>query len=158
MVDIDEVKAYLFNEYEFAKKNREHYLANDNEVDADYETAKMDTLWEALAFVHEVSTHEMEEVYDKHKNPVYDFDPQSNKFPIVLGQTVELAEDVLYSPLADAILNFDKTRDELIQEGFKVIPDGKTHDLYIPKGIVMTFTECDTVHGGVAYLQTQNEI
>ena len=150
MVDIDEVKAYLFNEFELAKKNREHYLANDDEVDADYEAAKMDTLWDALAFVHEVSTHEMEEVYNQHKNPVYDFDPQSkyNEFPIIVGQIVELTEDVLYSPLTDAILNFDKTKEELIEEGFKVVPDGKDNNLYIPKGTVMTFTECDAVHGG----------
>lgn len=137
MMDIDEVKAYLVNEYEAAKKRKEHYDKNDDQVDSDWEAGHMEALWSALAFVYEVSVVEMEKVYEEILHPVVEFDPGESpyKWPIVPGNKVELQTDIYYNDVEDWMLDNECGKEAILAEGFLI----KDDEVVIPKGTIMTF-------------------
>lgn len=136
MMDLDEVKNYLFNEYKLCSYRKSRFERNDNEVDSTYETGRCDALWEIMKFIHQVDSKKMEEIYDKYFDPYYRFDPGQNvEYPLYKGRRVELLEDVVYEPIEDAIINLGEDEDDLLAEGFK----NKDGYLIIPAGTIMTY-------------------
>lgn len=136
-VDIIDMKEYLINEYRFATKRKEQFDKNDDEVDSNYESGKMEALWDAMSFLFGVNIHEMEKIYDEEINPTYDFDPGEDpvKWPIVPGSKVELQTDIYYDDVEDWMLNNECGKEAILAEGFLI----KDKEVVIPKGTVMTF-------------------
>ena len=146
MMDLDEVKRYLFNEYKVYSHRKEHFDRNDNEIDSTYESGRMDVVWSTLCFIYQVDSKEMEKIYEEHFNPCFVFDPSAgyeNEDVLLKGRFVELLEDVNYCPLEDAILDWEESEESLLDDGFK-IEDG---DVIIPKGTIMKYMGTGTTPG-----------
>ena len=137
-MDLDEVKNYLFTEYKLCSRRKDHFDRNDDEVDSTYESGRCEAIWNALCFVYQVDSDDMEKIYEEHFNPCFEFDPckgSEEDEELIKGRFVELLDDIDYCPLGDAILNWEESEESLIDDGFK-IEDG---EVIIPKGTIMKY-------------------
>ena len=120
----------LRNDYVLHYKNRQHYLANDNEFDANWEGAVCDYIFDKLKEITGGSDTDVADKLDEKIEGVIEFDP--NDIPrITVGSKWYAAQDILYCPIDD--LFFDLKGDE---DWLEIDSKG---DVYIVKGTLMIY-------------------
>lgn len=146
MVDLEELKTKMIEDYRRLWGNKHRFELNDDEVDVNDCISKMEYIFETLMFITGESREVVGATLASHINYVIEFEPDGdpqywdlNKFDYV-----EVVEDILYSPLKDFCYNNNTTESQLKREGFIICPyDNGTMYVIIPKGTVMRFNGAD---------------
>lgn len=136
---VDEVIKYLKDDYCRHYRNREKFLVNDNEVDADYESAQCDYIINLLKTLTEKSLNDIAEDLDELLEGVFIFDPQERVELLrqYEGKSFYAAQDILYCFSNDLSGLFDEDDiDYLLKEVLSI--NEYTGEVYIPKGTKMT--------------------
>jgi len=140
MVDVEEIKTKLVQDYRRLWINKHKFELNDDEVDVEDCVSQMGYIVEMLMFITGWSRTAVGESLASHLNYVFEFDPQAkaeawdlNKF-----DCVELKQDIWYNDLVTAMEDWETTEDLLIRDGFKIVED-KSKWVVIPEGTVMIF-------------------
>lgn len=142
MIDLEEVKTKLVQDYRQLWINKHRFELNDDEVDMEDCNSKMSYIVELLMFISGWSREAVGESLASHINYIIDFDPEGNpkEWDLNKFDYVELQEDVLYEPLSDFGFNHNTNKSQLEREGFKIVPyDNGTLWVIIPKGTIMRF-------------------
>ena len=134
-VELFEVKEKLLQDYKFLNKNRIHFLKNDDEIDADECSHKMDYITEMLRFITGKEGEDLSQEIEAFVEGYELFDPENEEVPMTKGTIIELGEDLEYGDAEDLIDSQDclQSEQDFIKEGF-TITKGK---LIIPKGTIM---------------------
>ena len=133
--DHDDIVEHLLNDYCIHYNKRDKYLKNDNEVDADYEGAQCDYIFDLLVTITEGSPTDVADRIDDRLEGVFEFDPE---MPVAsINKDYYSAQDILYSDYESFRSMFsDEDADFLLKEVMYVDGD---YDVYIPKGTRMTY-------------------
>lgn len=140
MIDVEEIRTKLVQDYRRLWINKHKYELNDDEVDMEDCLSKMEYIVEMLMFITGWSREAVGESLASHINYIFEFDPSSNhkNWDLKKFDCVELQQDVWYNDLSTASEDWETTEGLLIRDGFKIIED-KSKWVIIPKGTIMIF-------------------
>ncbi len=142
MVDVEEIKTKLVQDYRQLWINKHKFELIDDEVDIEDCNSKMGYIVQMLMFITGWTREAVGESLASHLSYIITFDPQDKpkNWDLVKFDYVEVVEDTPYSYLED--FPFDGCR-SIEQEGFIIQPNSKERDgkdwVWIPKGTVMRF-------------------
>lgn len=134
----EDIVEYLINDYILHYKNYHHHQDNDNEVDATYESAKCDYIFDLLKTITGGTPTDVADMIDDKMEGCLLFNPLDNPYTYGLrvGTKVCVCQDILYSDYNSFCSMFDEDDlNFLLQEAVEVAGD----NVYIPKGTYMIF-------------------
>lgn len=139
--EYEDIIESLQNDYVLHYKNRQHYLENDNEVDADWEGAVCDYIFDKLKEITGGTPTDVADRLQDLIDGVFEFDPQSEPpYPLTIGKKYCLESDILYSDYNSFACMFDEDDlNYLLEEVVEVSGD----NVYIPKGTHMIYKGCE---------------
>ena len=140
MMDIEEIKTKLVQDYRILWINKHKFELNDDEVDMEDCLSKMSYIVEMLMFITGWSREAVGESLASHINYIIEFNPQEKPENLVLSKFdyVELEQDVWYNDLTSVLEDWETSEEFLIRDGFKIVED-KSKWVIIPKGTIMIF-------------------
>lgn len=145
----EDIVEYLVNDYCRHFKNREKYLRNDNQVDADWEAAVTDYIFSLLKTITQGSDNDVVTMLDEKLEGVFVFDPQDNPkfYKVEVNKDYFAAQDIYYCSINDLEGTFDEEDiDILAEEVLDINP--YLGEVYIPKGTRMTYLGSDPTASG----------
>ena len=137
----EDIVEYLINDYCTHFNKYHHFQDNDDEVDANWESAVCDYIFDLLQKITEGSPTDVADMIDNVLEGVFEFDPQSD--PALLkpyvGRSFYAAQDIYYCSYSDLLSTYDEDDATfLLQEVFGVDQFENEDRVYIPKGTKMT--------------------
>lgn len=136
----EDIVEYLIQDYCTHFKNYHHFQENDNEVDANWESAVCDYIFDLLQKITDGSPTDVADMIDNVLEGVIVFDPQDNPDLLkkYIGQSFYAAEDIYYSAYRDLYNSFDEVDINYLMDE---VLEMNVHDdtVYIPKGTKMTY-------------------
>ena len=141
MIDVEEIKTKLVQDYRRLWINKHKFELNDAEVDVEDCLSKMEYIVDTLIFITGWSRDQVGEALASHISYIIDFDPQTNSKTWDLSKFdyVELQEDLPYGPLVDFADDQDCTEEYLVRNGFII----ENNWVSIPAGTIMRFEGSD---------------
>lgn len=128
--------------------NYHHYQQNDNEVDANWESATLDYIFQLLQDVTEEGPTQVADRIDFVLEECFIFDPQDKlenlKQLLPVGTKVCVVKDIPYSDYDSFVSTEGEeiAKDLLSEDGIFCL-DISTGDVYIPRGTYMTYKGID---------------
>ena len=134
--EFEDIVESLQNDYVIHYNNRQHYLENDNEVDADWEGAVCDYIFDKLREITGGAPTDVADALEDKIEGIFEFDPQQIPCLLTVGKKYCLKSDILYSDYDSFAASYDgDDLDYLLNEVVEVSGD----DVYIPKGTHMIY-------------------
>lgn len=147
MIDVEEIRTKLVQDYRSLWIDKHKYEINDDEVNINNCSSKMNYIVEILMFITGWSREAAGESLASHLNYIITFNPQNKpeNWELDKFDSVELKQDIYYNDLATMLEDWETTEQNLIREGFKIVEDEsyKAKWVVIPEGTIMTFQEAD---------------
>ena len=143
MIDLEEVRTKLVQDYRQLWINKHRFELNDDEVDMEDCNSKMGYIVELLMFITGWSREAVGESLASHINYQITFDPQGDpkKWDLNKFDYVEAVENIPYCPVDD--FPFDDGTDDysLERDGFILDSDPESGEMmvWIPAGTIMRF-------------------
>lgn len=138
----------LQNDYVLHYKNHQHYLSNDNQVDADWEGAVCDYIFDKLKEITGGSDTDVADKLDEKIEGIIEFDPNDIP-PITVGSKWYAAQDICYCHKDDLYFDIEGDEDwlEIGDDGF----------VYIDKGTLMVYKGIQPGAGGWPEFEVHGE-
>ena len=139
--EYEDIIESLQNDYVLHYKNRQHYLENDNEVDADWEGAVCDYIFDKLQEITGGTPTDVADVLQDMIDGVFVFNPQDHieLLKQYIGKSFYAAQDIYYCSYFDLLGSYDEEDVSImLEEIFSVSHIDNEDMVYIPKGTKMT--------------------
>ena len=140
MIDLEEVKTKMVNDYRRLWINKHRFELNDDEVDVEDCNSKMGYIVELMMFITGWSREAVGESLASHINYQIEFDPQTDPHEWELNKFdyVEAIEDMPYCPINDFPYDGNVS---LERNGFIIKPNEEDKEdwVWIPAGTIMRF-------------------
>ena len=147
MIDLEEVKTKLVQDYRQLWINKHRFELNDDEVDVEDCNSKLGYIVELLMFITGWSREAVWESLASHINYHITFDPQDDpkKWDLNKFDYVEVVENIPYCSVDDFPFNDGTNKYSLEKEGFIIGRNPEDNDdcVWIPAGTIMRFDGAD---------------
>ena len=146
----EDIVEYLVNDYCRHFENREKYLKNDNQVDADWEAAVTDYIFSLLKTITQGSDNDVATMLDEKLEGVFVFDPQDNPkfYKVKVNKDYFAAQDIYYCSIEDLYGSFTEEEIDFLNEDEILDINSYSNEVYIPKGTRMTYLGSDPTASG----------
>lgn len=134
----EDIVEYLINDYILHYRHYHHHQDNDNEVDANWETAVCDYIFDLLQKITGATPTDVADIIDDKMEGCFLFNPQDNPYTygLQVGTKVCICQDILYSDYDSFCSTFDEDEVNYLLEN---VVEVSGDNVYIPKGTHMIF-------------------
>lgn len=138
----EDITQKLINDYCRHWNRREVFLKNDNQVDADWEMAVLDYIFDTLKDITGEPPSIVADMIDEYLEGIFTFNPAETAYPeLKIGATYCLCSDVLYSDYPSFVSMFGD--DDEAQDGINEYFEIRDDEVWIPKGTYMIYKGCE---------------
>lgn len=136
----EDIVEYLINSYCLHYNKYHDYQKNDNQVDADYESAQLDYIFDLIKTITGGSPTDVADMIDEKLEGIILFDPQDNPELLkkYIGQSFFAAQDIVYCSINDLNGMYDEEDLNILAEEVLDI-NSYTDEVSIVKGTKMTY-------------------
>lgn len=140
MMDVEEIKTKLVQDYRRLWVNKHRFELKDDEVDMNDCDSRMGYIVEMLMFITGWSREAVGESLASHINYTISFNPQDKPkdWELTKFDYVELQQDVYYNDLVTTLEDWETSEEFLVKDGFKIV-GVEARWVVIPKGTIMVF-------------------